>query len=192
MNYGINNLWPTHVLLDIVSDKDLNNQIVTELLMNKDSLGDPDTENLFDLDNLIIDRFKKEIVIPAFDRYLKEAMNSSLSNYPDFELRAWVTGWSSGYRLKLHNHRGSEFSSVFYIISEEQSAGGDIVFVDPRSNANRGYDLNLKKHFDDVVYQPRSGEFLIFPSFLYHQVIPYYSNLRMAIPVDIFLGPYTE
>jgi hypothetical protein len=193
INYGINNLWPTPVLLGKMADQELNDRMAEEILILKDSLGSTDEHNIFDTKNKILLNFKNKIVIPAFSQYMKSVLDLDLKKYKDVRMRAWITGWFSGYTMRLHNHHGSEFSGVFYILNEEQNAGGQIAFVDPRNNANRGYELRIKnKLFADVEYTPKSGEFLIFPSFLYHQVLPYYSNLRMAMPVDLFLGAYTE
>ncbi len=191
MKYGINNLWPTPVYLGRMSDLELNDQMATEILISNSILGTTDTENIFDTDNEVINNFKNRIVIPAFEEYFKQVLNIDLKNYYDLEMKSWVTGNFSGYFMKLHNHHTSEFSAVFYVSNEDQTAGGEIAFIDPRSNANRGYELRIRdKLFADEVYRPQTGDFIIFPSFLYHHVLPYLGKLRIAVPVDIFLGPY--
>jgi hypothetical protein len=77
---------------------------------------------------------------------------------------------------------------VFYLLNEEADAGGDIIFLDPRSNANRSYKINdWGKWFEPIRLKTPSYTFAVFPSFVYHQVTPYSGKLRIAIPVDLFV-----
>lgn len=192
MNYGINNLWPTPVMLGKMADLELNSKMAQEILL-LENMNMTDENNIFDTDNPTILDFKNKVVIPAFSDYMKNILDLEIEKYQDLRMNAWLTGTFPGYTMRLHNHRGSEFSGVFYVLNEDKSAGGQIAFVDPRCNANRGYEKRIKdKLFSDIEYLPETGEYLIFPSFLYHHVMPYLSSLRIAIPVDIFLGPYTE
>jgi hypothetical protein len=59
--------------------------------------------------------------------------------------------------------------------------------MDPRANANRGYKDQFKSMFSNETYLPKSGEYLIFPSYLYHHTISFTGNMRIAMPVDLFL-----
>lgn len=188
---GFNDLWPTKVFLGQINDKELLDNLIQEIFIIKNDIvgGISDTENIFSLNNKTIQKFKNEIVVPCFENYLQEVFNVSLKEYPDFTMRSWITGQSEGYGMPIHNHSTSPVSSVFYLMAEEVSSGGEIIFVDPRFNSNRGYDLNFKKAFSNEGHVPKSGEFLIFPSFLYHWVSYYHSKLRIAMPVDIFMGP---
>jgi len=34
---------------------------------------------------------------------------------------------------------------------------------------------------------PSSGEYIIFPSYIYHYTLPFSGALRLAVPVDLFL-----
>jgi hypothetical protein len=72
-------------------------------------------------------------------------------------------------------------------MAEEEDKGGRIEFVDPRTNANRGYPRVLHKQFTETIHQPKTGDMLIFPSFLYHHVHTYYSNNRFCLSVDLTL-----
>ena len=89
--------------------------------------------------------------------------------------------------MQIHNHSGAHLSGVFYILSEEQGAGGDLVLHDPRSNANRGYDEHFNPMFARNSVIPETGDFMIFPSFTYHHVNPYFSQMRICVPVDLYL-----
>ena len=79
------------------------------------------------------------------------------------------------------------FIDELITLAEENDSGGEIRFHDPRHNANRGYDENFKHHFEDKVILPKTDDVVIFPSFLYHSVSPFYSGLRIALPLDIML-----
>lgn len=188
---GYNDLWPTKVFVGKIEDQELLGSIIQETFLISDGpLGKRiDGDNIFKGDNEIFDSFKTKIVLPSFEEYLNRVVGTSLSNYPKFELNGWLTGRSHGYGMPMHNHSGSQLSAVFYLMAEEE-AGGKIIFVDPRSNANRGYDSFFRKEFDNIEHVPKAGEFLIFPSFLYHWVSYYHSKMRIAIPVDIFMGPH--
>lgn len=190
MNKGMNFLWPTKVLYDSVEDKDLLNNSVQEIFSIYDLKTPPSdytNNSFFDKAGPYLNQFRDNVVVPAFDRYLKEAHNTSLSSFKEYKMSFWITGTGNGYNMIYHNHSGAAFSAVFYMLAEEENKGGSIIFSDPRSNANRGYDGSLKSDFSPVGHQPSTGDFLIFPSYLYHYVNPYYSNLRIAMPVDLFL-----
>jgi hypothetical protein len=59
---------------------------------------------------------------------------------------------------------------------------------DPKANANRGYKMNVwGEMFEPVRLKTPSYTFAVFPSFVYHQVTQYAGNMRIAIPVDLFI-----
>jgi len=190
VNKGMNHLWPTKLLYDSVSDSQLLDNVVQEIITTYDLAVPPSDFNdlgLFESCGPYLTQFKDEVVIPSFERYLNEAYGSSLADYKKYSLKSWITGSGNGYNMVYHNHSGSAFSAVFYLLAEDDRKGGSIVFTDPRHNANRGYDNKLKQEFENVSHIPTTGDIVIFPSFLYHYVNPYYSNLRLAMPVDLFL-----
>ena len=123
----------------------------------------------------------------SFDQYLQHNIGRQISDWQQYEMKAWITGHGEDYSMTIHNHSGAHLSAVFYVIAEDKRSGGDIVFSDPRANANRGYDENFDPMFARFRHTPETGDFMIFPSFTYHHVNPYYSNLRICIPVDLYL-----
>ena len=110
-----------------------------------------------------------------------------LTDFPDRSLRSWITGTRNGYMIPAHNHSGASVSAVFYLMCEEDNQGGELVAIDPRTNANRGYKDEFKPLFANLVYTPQSGEYLMFPSYLYHHTNVFTGSLRLAMPVDLFL-----
>lgn len=190
MNNGFNQLWPTTVLYDRIEDQALLERVINEIYTEFDMSKPPSdfgALNIFASDSVVFTEFREKIVLPSFDRYLREVYNVCLDDYKSHSVKGWITGNVEGYNMASHNHSGSHLTSTFYVIAEDTQTGGHIVFTDPRSNANRGYPSEMQTQFNPVTHRPVSGEFMIFPSFLYHHVTTYYSNFRLCIPVDLFL-----
>ena len=143
--------------------------------------------NVFDLNSDLVKSFKDTVVLPAFNNYLKTTLDKSIDEWAGYNLHGWVVSYNHDNSLDYHNHRGSQVSSVFYLMCSDNSTSGHITFTDPRQNANRGYDPSFAKWFKPMTMIPNSGDIVIFPSFLYHFVSTYRSNIRIALPVDLFL-----
>lgn len=79
---------------------------------------------------------------------------------------------------------GRKFIAFFYLEADE-AAGGELEIFDPRwvnapwRNISEGYKI-----------KPKTNKLVIFPTFLWHKVNPYYSKTcpRMAIDVVIRIG----
>ena len=188
MELGFNNCWPTQILYKKFKDEKLLSELLDCAISNKNLCSNAevlDGNGILNLKDPAIKRFKDEEVIPAFKEYLK-LVNVDIGKHKT-KLRGWITGDSDYYSLSYHNHSGASLSAVFYIWCEEIDQGGEIVFHDPRTNANRGYDDMFKPLFAPIQHMPATGDILVFPSYLYHHVNTYFSKLRVAIPVDMFL-----
>lgn len=188
LKYGINDLWPTKVLLGTISNRELVDQ-AAQTIMSSYNLSTPPSD--FQGSDILNDceglkEFRDLIIIPTFTNYLQEVYNLDIKTL-DFKLSSWISGAYSSYMMPVHNHSGACLSSVFYLCCEEEDSGGSISFVDPRSNANRGYISEFKSIFEPETIQPKTGEYLIFPSFLYHHVLPFNGKLRLAMPVDFYV-----
>lgn len=142
--------------------------------------------NIFDDDSPVMQSLVNT-VYSSFDQYLYGTVGKHISDYQSHEFKGWITGHGKDYSMTIHNHSGAHLSGVFYVMAEDQQSGGDIVLSDPRTNANRGYDEWFDPLFARKHHRPQTGDFMIFPSFTYHHVNPYYSTLRICIPVDLYL-----
>ncbi|MEI6421598.1 MAG: putative 2OG-Fe(II) oxygenase [Lentisphaerota bacterium] len=187
MNEQFKKLYPTDVLFGSFADYDRLTELVTELLSKNDikpNTNELGEASLFDrLDELPeVARFKQHVVEPAFDRYLRTIYNLGLDDIQEKKFKSWL----SGDRMSSHNHNNSYFSAVFYILTESKK-GGEIEFCDPRPNANRGYQKEFLEKFKNIRIEPASGEFIIFPAYLYHAVLPFHGQLRLSMPVDLFI-----
>lgn len=185
----IQNLWPTPFLKTRMSDE-TRSELLNYLLTTKDifnSSGESNNTNILDDDCELIQNFNHNVVLPVFDSFLKESLDKSLSCWKAHSLKSWLTGPGKNYVSNYHNHKGSAISAIFYLMCEEVDVGGEIYFTDPRQNSNRGYDNQFSEWFDHHSFTPKSGDIVVFPSFLYHFVATYRGNIRIAMPVDLFL-----
>lgn len=192
MNEEFKQLYPTNVMTGSFANYEFLPDITNELLVNAPLLGASnapiDNINLFDHleDRPELVKFRDAVIEPAFAKYLSHYHDLNLDKFSSYKFRSWV----SSNDVQYHNHTSSHFSAVFYIYVDA-STGGRLEMYDPRGNASRGYPAvdKLTKQFSRTDYQPETGGFIIFPSFLYHQVGQYLGNLRISLPVDLFLRP---
>lgn len=165
---------------------DLISEATTFLLTHKNNLVGRENLNDCILNKPELNDLKEKVFLPKFNKYLTETCNKGLDSW-NYRLNGWLVSYGEGNSLNYHNHRGSQLSSVLYIIADSEDNGGDIIFTDPRQNANRGYDPLFNDWFEPFRFKPKCAEIVIFPSFLYHFVETYGSNVRLAMPVDLFL-----
>lgn len=185
----IEQLWSTPFLKTEMPDE-LRDAFLNRVFTDYDLKTPPSdfgSLNILNNQSEEIKRFKSEVVLPAFDTFLQETLGKKIEDWKSYDMHGWITGTGKDYSLNFHNHRGAQLSAVFYLLCEEQDRGGVITFTDPRMNANRGYDEAFVPWFEPKVLIPKSGDIVVFPSFLYHFVTTYQSNIRIAVPVDLFL-----
>ena len=178
-------MWPTPIGFGKFDSLEFAQYILMNYNMEKPP-GDADGFDIFEDNTSYMNEFKKT-AYNAFNQYLKDHVGKEISDWKNYEMKAWITGHGEDYQMTIHNHSGAHLSGVFYVMAEDKNAGGDIVFSDPRSNANRGYDEWFDPMFSRLHHTPETGDYVIFPSFTYHHVNPYYSKLRIAVPVDLYL-----
>lgn len=175
--------WSTPIYTS-KTDMDVCFQLTQELMAEYDFKNPC---NVFDIKNKAIQDFKDLIVIPSFNSYLRNTLGKEIHEWESHRLHGWVVSYNQDTSLDYHNHRGSQLSAVFYLMCQDDAVGGHITFTDPRQNANRGYDPSFLSWFEPIKMIPKTGDVVIFPSFLYHSVSTYRSNIRIALPVDLFL-----
>lgn len=186
------NLWSTPFLITHSNDE-VRERFVNYLLQEYDTFNPPTDLNKI---NILHDQspevqdFVSKVIKPSFEQFLNDSLGLSFSDWKGYKLNGWITGSGRSYSLQHHNHAGSQVSAVFYLLTDTVDDGGAITFTDPRQNANRGYDSKFSTWFNPLKIQPKGGDIVVFPSYLYHFVETYQSNLRLALPVDLFL--FTE
>ena len=188
LNSGVNYLWSTPISFHKIESTDyvdlLNDALQVDL--DNNSLAED-----IGFDTPSINKFEQEIIVPLIEQYLNK-YNISLNDYDQYKLQKWVGRGEQGqYAMRHHNHRSSIVSAVFYPLVDPVDPGS-IVFIDPRTNANRGYNgKQFQQHFADLVHKPTTGDLLIFPSYVWHYVYPT-SSPRIVIPFDLFVGQHKE
>lgn len=185
---GLNNLWPTPFYKGDINNECLDsavNSILQEIDLDNPASDFQSFDILQDGPSQLIE-FRDKVVWPAFETYLKE-IGIDIKSFPDRWIRSWITGTRNGYMIPIHNHSGASVSAVFYLMCEDKDKGGELIAVDPRTNANRGYKDEFKGLFANLTYEPKSGEYVMFPSYLYHHTTVFKGSLRLAMPVDLFL-----
>lgn len=96
----------------------------------------------------------------------------------------WFHVTRNGGYFALHNHPMASWSGVYCVDPGDSAADetdGAISFLNPMGIANMFVDagnIHLKPPFSckNFSMQLRAGELILFPSFLMHQVLPYYGN----------------
>lgn len=188
MELGINNLWPTEVLYERFNDfkelESLQNFILSDYISSSVNLSNSHTKCLFDLKNETINNFKKECKY-YFQKYFD--LTNMTDNIDNYKLKSWLRGIKDKNSfLPYHNHHNSLLTSLFYVLVDENDENGQLIAFDPRTNANRGYFTeSFKDKFKSIEFLPKTGDILIFPSFLYHQVEKNNSSTRILIAVDL-------
>jgi uncharacterized protein (TIGR02466 family) len=97
----------------------------------------------------------------------------------EISLFGWANLFTRGVYFNPHTHADAAWSGVYYVDAGDSGddAGGLLMLGDPRAGA--GMVMGASNRFDSasaVARRPRTGELLIFPSWLLHWVTPYASD----------------
>ncbi len=179
-NYKIYRLFPTPVFhFRVENYQELNSELENYILnlKKKDEKGTKKSNaggwhsHNFDINNdnkakkfaKIFEEFYKKVIINKMgwkydsNKVKMEAMWSIINKKGSFNIQ--------------HNHPNSYLSAAYYVRHPEKS--GNIRFFDPREQKNIRYP-KIKKYTDlsavIIEKDPKEGDLLIFPSYLYHSV----------------------
>ena len=97
----------------------------------------------------------------------------------DARFSGWINVNPKGGSNNLHSHPNSHWSGVLYVQqpSEVEGFSGMIEFVNPNQEGRELAKILPKMGFDNMVrIRPRTGQLVIFPSYLLHSVYPNKSN----------------
>lgn len=166
-------MFPTIIFKNNISDIGLIQNLKNEVLKLFDNGSGVNTHTSFITeDNLH--------TLPEFDMFTKLA-NSEIENVLNyhsivrggFEIsNAWANISSPSHRHSAHTHPNAFLSGVLYLSAPENC--GPIVFADPRPGAGvivpDVYDARKPTYGGVYSVQPRTGDLIIFPSWLQHSV----------------------
>jgi len=110
-----------------------------------------------------------------------------------FTLEGWANVLRRGQYNSLHLHPNATWSGVYYVTGNpapEDGAGdpafsGKIEFVDPRPGASATYTVeNMMQQ--RCMMNPGPGAMIVFPSWLQHQVHPYFGpDERISVAFNV-------
>lgn len=126
---------------------------------------------------------------------------STVSGAPTrWRAEMWANASQRGASNQTHAHPGSFWSAVYYVDdgyagSPDKALAGELSFLDPRFPAVRMAAPDLRYRRPDgsvdnqeVWLRPRTGLFLMFPSWLLHSVRPYGGGgTRVSIAINLMV-----
>ena len=99
---------------------------------------------------------------------------------------AWYHVTRKGGYISSHNHPNASWSAVYMVSpggggEEGLPLGGVLSFKDPRPTANMYWDPGNDRwqrqfHIGSINQQMKPGDLLVFPSFVLHEVTPYFGT----------------
>jgi uncharacterized protein (TIGR02466 family) len=106
-------------------------------------------------------------------------MGAHEAGLDEVSLFGWANLFTRGVYFNPHTHADEAWSGVYYVDAGDSGgeAGGLLMLGDPRAGA--GMVMGPSNRFDSasaVEHRPKTGELLIFPSWLLHWVTPYTSD----------------
>lgn len=132
-------------------------------------------------------------IVDAF-RDLNQVVSSGQDYQGKLELNAWANVNRRGDYNSPHTHPACVWSGVYYVdagtpIPDSNSKTGALEFLDPRSGTEMmpipGAMFGLSK-----VEKPTTGDIVVFPSWVRHQVHPYHGEgERISIGFNIRTRP---
>ena len=145
--------------------KELNKNLISEIYdlknkepdgINRSNIGgwhsDLRTTKFIDLQKIICNHYTKTIL-----KTNKDIKPSTI----------WANVNNKNDSNKIHNHRGSNYSGVYYVKVPKDS--GDLYFVNHVTSLT--YPFNFyEQMFDEIKYEPKEGELYFYSGNLSHRV----------------------
>lgn len=133
----------------------------------------------------------------AMSSWVKKVNNFTDEEFRSFKFRyeSWFHITRKGGCKTLHNHGTFSWAMVYYVDEGGESPvdypkSGMIQFYDPRRVSQNAWDVGLrdldeKSQIGGFGVKPQSGNFIIFPGYLDHEVLTYHGDKeRMMIAVN--------
>jgi uncharacterized protein (TIGR02466 family) len=122
-----------------------------------------------------------------FDSIRTEKFHPYFGQVPrTYRLDMWGTLLSDGGHQHSHIHVGGWMSGVYYVAlppsmgAGEQANDGWIEFGHPPPDFEAGFEPQT------LVYEPKEGDALFFPSYLFHRTIPFMGDAqRISLAFDV-------
>ena len=184
------NLFPTVLFGQILSFSSFEIQEFKKFVLNSPSKTGNEGDGSYTLGQTILNnklflKLRKEIL-----NYSKIYLDKLNHEYEDIQIsNSWANSVGSNESIHSHSHANSYISGVFYFDNSS-----DIEFTDPLINQWAFKSSTLST--TSVPITPLPNLLLLFPSFLYHRVIPNQNTqTRLSIAFNIIpkgeFGPDT-
>ena len=111
---------------------------------------------------------------------------------------SWANINRAGSHNAVHNHSNAHWSGVYYVTvpqfdQDDLPRAGNIVFYDPRGAVNMVVHPGRCSDGEPFEMAPRAGHMLLFPSWLYHSVNPFKSDVtRISIAFNARIDRFEE
>ena len=143
-----------------------------------------DNLNLFSNSSVKIEKLKS-IIFSEIDLYYNKFKNESCSFIQKWPSKNNLFGWhvilkNQGYQ-DFHIHPGGWLSGVIYlkVVPHLKKNEGAIEFS---MNGVNYHDINA----ENLIYQPKEGDIVLFPSSLHHKTIPFTTKTdRIIVSFDL-------
>jgi|TARA_B110000483_G_scaffold29104_1_gene35301 predicted 2-oxoglutarate/Fe(II)-dependent dioxygenase YbiX len=173
----VKQLWPTTIAHFKWNDQESLGQTVNDIILKfPDGIGDDERPDIEEYNEL-------QSAHNFIDQSMAEYLSKDFPLQQQFTFSWWVHVYRENATHHIHNHLGSQFTGILYLASPPN--GGELLLHDPRGNANRGYNDNLKHIFAPEVIKPQAGDLFIFPSFVWHNVERVH-DMRICMPFDVW------
>jgi hypothetical protein len=189
-NSKIINLWPTAVWKSNIGR---NHDYVEQNYANSNNhkLEKLSTDNLRSSDTDIINKKPlvniRSFVLSELNRYLSITINP-LSNLEIYFTQSWLSFTRENQDHHSHFHSNSFLTAVYYLIAED---GTDSISI-----LNNAYTFNNRHliHLDNtptwwtsktISIPVKSGDLIIFPSFIDHAVAPVKKNSHYRVSISM-------
>lgn len=134
-------------------------------------------------------QFRKMITRQVEQRIRKLANDPALQGHPwlaampdRWRIQSWVTILDQGGHQTPHIHPAGWLSGVFYVDTgePETEGSGNLVFGHAQT------ELPLSQAAHEHQHQPVSGELVMFPSYFFHNTVPYSGKRpRISLAFDV-------
>jgi uncharacterized protein (TIGR02466 family) len=201
----VQHLFSAPLLQLQVADSEALNRRLREIILRRRELvpsermsnsgGWQSPKDLQESDNPYVRELLKRIELAVYlitGQCLGEETARSLTR---LELKAWANVNESGDYNTIHNHSGGVWSGVYYVdqgtYDPARPYSGFLSFKSPTMAALATNNLHVPEPIrrlfpHEYLIQPQSGLMLVFPSWLEHQVYPYFgTEPRISISWDV-------
>lgn len=173
----IQDCWATHILEDNIQDEDYVLTLYNWMLQNYDEWPSNHSDiNVFDEGYDPIYQQAREYITQQVNRFSHTLFGTD----EKLRIKCHATNHSS---INLHQHSGAVISGVFYI----HIPHGKLRLLDPRLNASRGYPSRFQNYFASIEIEPKPGDIVMFPSFVWHEVHSEIPQQRILMPFDVYV-----